>query len=452
MINERVSGAPAQDVARRRRLPRVHLRKVRQGWGPAPIVIGFLIAIGFGGELTEAISGAGGVAWRAGALLLIVMAWRNRLDMTSAKQFAAIFLPWLASSLIAALYTLNPENIADVARQFFIVAIGAAVHTAARRESQRHEIQKTLLVAAIVTGIISILVARPLVENGWSWEAVRATKNQLIETSGFGANTVCFAGLVAACAAYRTERWRVLSLFLIILFVLLSIALAARAPMLLLAVAGLISWPLSRMKWSGLLSRTDVSFVAAAIFLMVTVGSFLLSVDCIARSTLADQLAGRSALWQIGLSGWADAPVLGNGLHSYARVLSVHLGQGTFRTAFEMRALYTLNGGAFHNIWVTVLVERGLLGMLGLYLSYSLLIRRLLLNLKFLTPQGRFQALAIIMLLFLRGFVEITGLMSYGNSALDAIVIIALALMLAPPARRRSRSAGWGGMATKYAS
>lgn len=412
-------------------------------WGPMPLVIGMLLALGFGGELTASLSGIGGVAWRLGALLLIVMSWAGRLNAALAARFGLVFLPWLAASLIEALYFLDTDHAADFARQLFLVVLGATVYGAARRESQRTQVTHALFCAALLTAVLSAMMTAPILANGWSWEAVRATKNQLILTTGFGANSACFAGLIAALAGYQGGRLRAFSASLVVTLVLLSALLAARAPVVLLIVAGLAAWPLSRIEWTRFHNRLIAAAWPAFVLLGLLIGGFFLAIDVIANSVVADGLAGRGALWQMGLHGFHRHPIFGSGLHSYPDIIRSQLGYATFRTPYEMRAAESLKGGGFHNIWVMALVERGLIGLVGLFASYVLLFGRLIADMKPLTPARRYRALLVTIFVFLRGFVEITGLMSFADAALDAIVMIALAVTFAPEVRLRAAARPW---------
>lgn len=424
--------------SREQRALRRHVRIVN--WGVFSIVIGLLLAAGFGGELTASLTGMGGMAWRLGAVILMALAWNARLNAASAGEFGFAFLPWLCALLIELVLFLDTSHLADFARQVFMILLGSAVYAAAKRETHRRQIRNVLLCSALVIAALCCVMISRIVEGGWSYEAVRASKNLLIKNTGFGANTACFAGLFAACAAWRAGRGQFAIGALIACFVIFSIMLTARAPVLLLFVAAAISWPLAQLDWTRLARRADTTFLLSTTIIVILVGTFLLSIESIANSTVADLLAGRGALWQMGLRGWSDAPIIGNGIQTYQHVIQEHLGAATYRTPYEMRAAATLSGGGFHNIWVMVLVERGLIGFLGLSLTSALLLGRLFLNLHRFDTRGRFLALSLTSFIFLRGFVEITGMMSFADSALDAIVMIALAMTFAPNARRRANA------------
>jgi len=395
-----------------------------------------MLAVGFGGDLTSSLSGVGGVAWRLGCIILIIFAWVMHADIAKGREFTALFLPWLICCIIeAAIRTMSSggtDYVADVFRQIFIVATGASVYAIAHVRAQRSRLRLVMFAASCLTTILSAIVAYSLVKNGWSYEAIRATKNVVIEKTGFGANLACFAGLIAALAAYDpARRSKTIVMGLIIFLVLLSVLLTARAPVALLVVGALVAWGATRMAW---LRRKSfkAGFIGSSIVLALIVGSFFTSIDWIAHSDIAKELAGRAALWQIGLSGWKGNQLLGTGLRTFHDVIATNLGAGTYTTAYERNSLYALESGAFHNIWVTTLGERGAIGLLGLYLTFSLLFARMIGNLKALTKHERFFAILTLSFLFLRGFVEIAGLMSYSDGAVDAIVVVAIALLIAP--------------------
>ncbi|MGK6324143.1 O-antigen ligase family protein [Sphingomonas sp. DT-51] len=432
--------APARRAAEAQP-PRRPLHAFVRRWGALPLAIGVLLALGFGGDLTSSLAGVGGLAWRLGALLLVLVACRSGLNVDAAITFAIAFVPWLAASMIEMCVFLNVDQVSDYARQIFMVVIGAAVYAAAQSREKRAQVQIALLCAATLAAVLSTIMTIPLLQHGWSWEAVRASKNELVLTTGFGANTVCFAGMIAALASPQTGPERFLSRGLVAFFTVLSIILGARAPIGLFFLSALIALPLSKRSWNSGRARVSQALRLSAIVIGAIVLSFLFSIPFIAHSVIADGLAGRAGLWQIGLRGWWDAPLFGHGVHTWIDIVQQNLGAADYRTMYEMQSTAALRTGGFHNVWMNTLAERGLIGLAGLYASYSLLLTRLLANLPFNRREQRFQALVLFLFVFLRGFVEITGLMSYADAALDAIVIAALAVTIASDQPRRRRRA-----------
>jgi len=413
---------------------------IAKRWGALPIAIGLLLALGFGGDLTSALAGVGGLAWRLGALMLVLLACRGRFNADAGIAFALTFLPWLGASMIEMTVFLDADHVSDFARQTFMVVVGAAVYAAAQSREKRGQVQIALLCAAILAAVLSTIMTIPLLQHGWSWEAVRASKNELVLTTGFGANTVCFAGMIAAIASPQSGPERLVGRGLVVFFTLLSIILGARAPIALFFLSALVAVPLSRRSWPAGRGRLASALRLSSLVIGAIVLCFLLSIPFIAHSFIADGLAGRAGLWQIALRGWLDAPVFGHGVHSWVDVVQQNLGVAEYRTMYEMQSTAALRTGGFHNVWMNTLAERGLIGLTGLYASYCLLLARLIANLPFNGREQRFQALVLFLFVFLRSFVEITGLMSYSDAALDAIVISALAVTAAgQPARRRRR-------------
>lgn len=442
-VVEPTLGRGSLHIARgvRARTRMVTLVAIARRWGALPIAVGLLLALGFGGDLTSALAGVGGLSWRMGALLLILLACRGRFNVDAGIAFALTFLPWLAASMIEMTFFLDVDHVSDYARQIFIVAVGAAVYAAAQSREKRMQVQIGLLCAAMLAAVLSTIMTIPLLQHGWSWEAVRASKNELVLTTGFGANTVCFAGMIAAIASPQSGPERLVSRGLVVFFTLLSIILGARAPIALFFLSALVAIPLSRRSWPADKGRLIRALRLSSLVIGAIVVCFLFSIPLIAHSFIADGLAGRAGLWQIALRGWLDAPVFGHGVHSWVDVVQQNLGAAEYRTMYEMQSTASLRTGGFHNVWMNTLAERGLIGLAGLYASYCLLLARLIANLPFNSRDQRFQALVLFLFVFLRSFVEITGLMSYSDAALDAIVITALAVTVAAePQQRRRRS------------
>ena len=255
-------------------------------------------------------------------------------------------------------------------------------------------------------------------------------------SEGLGANSFCFAGLLAVVAAYRHSLISAMaSAAAVLILVICSVLLTARAPIAAMFLSCIVAALLSRGRfWGWLRGQWSRSLAVAAVVIVVPVIGFFAAIHKIAFSDHARALAGRAALWQIAVTEAPHHMLVGTGPRTFTDVIRSSIGEGVFSSYFEKQAIYALTGGGFHNIWVNTLVERGLIGFAGLLVSFVILTAMLLRGVSEARPMRRFTALSVLLFILSRNFVEITGIMSYADSATDLLVILAFALVVAPPA------------------
>jgi O-antigen ligase len=196
-----------------------------------------------------------------------------------------------------------------------------------------------------------------------------------------------------------------------------------------------------------------VSVVLGALFVIFwnDISEFVISlVDRDTAKVNADILSGRSEMWPIGMDLFSQKPLVGHGLGTSEAMLDA-LG-GTFREA---------QGSQFHNSYVTILVETGVVGGLALLMVVGTAvvcgIRRSSLLRVQKNPRWPTQALAWAILLGALGhaFFE-TWILSPGNA--NAFILWTCIWLLvgnrsavpeasAPGGGGRSRS--WLGRATR---
>jgi O-antigen ligase len=188
-----------------------------------------------------------------------------------------------------------------------------------------------------------------------------------------------------------------------------------------------------------------LGFGSAAAVTFAFLALFVGQIDAIAHSDFARQLAGRAALWQIAIGAYPEHPLFGFGPGSFQEAIRANLGKAHFSNPGEFAALYALQAGGFHNIWLSVLVERGLVGLAGLFVSWCLLVGHTLRFGGNLPAKQRFVVSSLLIIFFLRGQVEMAGLFDDADGPISAVVMMALALTL--PTWRASPSPNGAGRA-----
>jgi hypothetical protein len=409
----------------------------------AGLVIGGLLALGFAAHLLP--DGLAGICWRLSCLGYALICLMRGVDRRQGAALFGLFAPFLAAVVIDTAVLHAIAGMADLARQLFIFGFAAIVFAGARDPVARRVGSWALFAASAAILADALVRTLPLVSSGWSYAAARALKGKSFQ-GGFNANEVCFAGLVALLAGYRdvlVSRW--ISLAMAALLGLCSVFLAARTPLLALVAALAGGWMIARAPiWGACGRRRWLGLCAATLVIGGFMAAFISQIDAIAHSAFAAQLAGRAALWQIAIGAWPQQPLFGFGPGSFQAVIRANLGKAHFSSVDEFTSLYQLEAGGFHNIWLSVLVERGAVGMSGLFASWCLLAGFVLRHGGGLPRAQRVLACTVLISLFLRGQVEMAGLFDDADGPISQIVMMAIGLTFpqvpAPPALpRRAR-------------
>lgn len=393
----------------------------------AGLVLGGLLSLGFAAHLLP--GGLAGAAWRLSCLGYALLCLVRGADRRRAIAICALFAPFLAAVAIdsAALHTA--ACLADLARQLFIIGFAMIVYGAARDPVARRVGLWALWVAALVILADALVRTLPTLSSGWSYAAARTLKGKSFQ-GGFNANEVCFAALIALVASYGeglVPRW--LTLAVGALVGLCAAFLTARTPLLAL-LAGIAGGSLlaHASLWAVCARRLWLGPALAALVIGAMVAAFISQIDAIAHAAFAAQLAGRAALWQIAIGAWPQQPLFGFGPASFQAVIHANLGKAHFSSVDEFTSLYQLQAGGFHNIWLSVLVERGAVGFGGLFVSWCLLAGFALRHGGQMPPRRRLVVLTLLVSLLLRGQVELAGLFDDADGPINQIVMMAIGL------------------------
>lgn len=393
------------------------------------LVIGLPLALALAPQILP--GRLSGLSWRLSCLAYGAVCLFRGIEWRQAGALSLLWLPFLLGVVIDTSVLHRPTGVADLGRQLFIDGFAAMVFGAARDPVVRRVGCCALLVAA--GAILTYMLAQtlPMLSSGWSYLTARSLKYQSFQ-SGFNANEVCFAALVALLAGYRealVPRW--ISLPMVMLTSLCSVLLGARAPALALLAAACGSFIIVRAPIWGVFGRHRwLGPAATALVIAGTQIVFFSQINAIAYSAFAAQLAGRAALWQIAINAWPQAPVFGFGSGMFQAVIHANLGKSHFSSADEFTSLYALKSGGFHNIWLSVLVERGAVGLVGLFVSWCLLMGFALRHGGELPRPVQFVLFTVLISLLLRGQVEFGGLFDDADGPINQVIMMALGLIL----------------------
>lgn len=213
--------------------------------------------------------------------------------------------------------------------------------------------------------------------------------------------------------------------------ILVSVVLSgARTSLFIIPIALLVVRMLNRRPSALALALLALMALVALILSTFLVGDLSLSDAIFAFSELT---TGRSDLWGAALAKFVERPLLGWGAHTWDLDLSSYL--SIFSTDVDRFEL--LESGGFHNAYLTQLAEKGIFG-LALELVVLGYVMRSSLRLYWMRSilQGEDRRIAVIapvwvVLLAIRGFSEVGGLLGYANAGVDFIAYVGAGLILA---------------------
>jgi|SRR5271165_5942548 len=256
-----------------------------------------------------------------------------------------------------------------------------------------------------------------------TYEATRIYKG-LLEKANFPLNPVSFTSMfmyVAGMCLVRA-RWYLWVLGAGLL-VVNGVFTGSRAPIAIVALSGVIVLFVRAARSVGLMTR-----VLAWIGLAVCVAGMVAFVFHVPFSRMSSITEGRWDLWSVACQKFMESPFLGFGFESWRDDLVSRL-PGEYKLTFVI----ALNiAGGYHNEYLTMLAEQGLIGFVPT-IAFFWLVWHSSLKLAIRhsnTWKGGYWALFACSFLFVRALVEIPGLFGYGQEPADYLAYIFVAIVI----------------------
>lgn len=305
--------------------------------------------------------------YNGGAIWALVSILRGRCALSREPHFratVAVLYVYSAAMIFSAL--INP-NLKESVRS--LVGLGSLMlfpfAYSTWRISDRKQIVDACLIgcaAASVGGLIYAMYQVHMVP--YIWRAEGGAGNPLIF-----ANVVALAGGISLIGAFQYRGWRRAALLGAFLASSLAVVYTvSRGPLVLVGVNVLLVAAIHMPR-----GRAAVPVIAAlAAFAAIVVVFMMSDATLIERrlSATIDEFANlfqdgdlksstgvRAALWQAGIDLWLERPLFGHGAGNTRELLNLRVMEG-----FGM----DLHFSHFHNVFVTTLVEGGLLALAGL--------------------------------------------------------------------------------------
>jgi O-antigen ligase len=356
------------------------------------------------------------------------------------RLWLMLLIIYMTSFLLSAANSVVPDAAAvNVGRQFFMMLLSFSLVVLFRDEETRKQGFKALLLVVISCGVLTAWVYATLGEQyGFTYEGARLIKNVALTDYAIGLNTLSYLAVIAMLGswlAYRPGFWGTLLLFgcgTLIIFLL-----GSRSALVALAVSWLVFASLRRIgRIAPILAVVAVPLVIAlAVAIWFFIAGYAVEIrEVFGEEFLREISVGRTDMWVAGFRMWLERPIVGWGPDAWKVELLQFLG-GTNEQILNL--LTSLTGGSFHNGFVTVVAERGTLGLaaalaMQVYLfwcAFRVYLKRHLFSDYDARAAAIMPMLAFFM--FMRSLAESSGLFGAANSEVDYLTHFVTAYIVA---------------------
>ena len=360
-----------------------------------------------------------------GFSLLLAFIWHraplSRAEVNLLRVLGIAAIVWLVPTLMAA----SPSHaISGWLKMLVLFAVCCFVARGLRHPPTAHVFGLSLLAGGVILiAFILFTYVRYLGFTMPTYKAAREFKG-IAQIGGVPLNSIAFAAVFSYLAGLcLMPPSRLLIWIGIPLFATSSIFTGSRAPLAILGASIFVLACINGLRSKWVLLRLATALLAASALL----GGIVL-VAFASDKTLSSASEGRSHLWSVGLRKFAERPLFGYGYESWRDDLVSRL-PGEYDLTFDLAK--TLGGG-YHNEYVSVLAEEGLIGAFAAGLIVWLLVRSswLLSFREWATAHTVEWPLFACIFLLLRANFEVPGLFGYAQDPVDYLAYIFLAIVL----------------------
>jgi O-antigen ligase len=356
---------------------------------------------------------------------LLVLLW-SKLPLTWAelrlgKIMLVMCVVLIAPSLTA---TIPSRALADCVKLSALCLIALLVCRALRHEGTARAFGRGLVLASLLAAGLTIYTYVSLVGLTLpTYESTRVLKAVAMHAN-IPLNAVAFASVFAYICGMCLLRGTTLLWSLgFVLFPISSILTGSRAPIAVLLASVLILMLFNGVVSSRLTARVLTWLAIAGLAIAIAWGSQRVTYK---GMSLASE--GRWDLWWVGLQKFAERPLLGYGFDSWRDDLVSRLPGDYGMTSFIARNI----AGGYHNEYVTMLAEQGLIGFFPIMALFVFLLRcswKLAFQRSATWKNGQW-ALFGCLFLMLRAAIEAPGLFGYGQEPADYLAFLFVAIVV----------------------
>lgn len=357
--------------------------------------------------------------------LLLALIWNKpalswgelRLGMIMAVMCAILLAPSLAA-------TDPARALADWVKLAILCVIGLLLCRALRDTATALAFGWSLIFAAALCGALIVYVY--LKYMGFqlpTYESARVLKAVAMHVN-VPLNSVAFACVFSyTCGMCLVPRRRLLWALGAVLFVISSALTGSRAPVAIFVLAAFVLLTLN-----GVVSPNSLKRLAAWLAILALVAGIAWGTQAISFKQMSDATEGRWDFWWVAWHKFTERPLMGYGFDSWSDDLVSRL-PGQYRmTSFDAINL----AGGYHNEYITLLAEQGLIGFIPVMALFIFLLRsswRLAFRSSCTWKNGQWALFGCLFLL-LRASVEAPGLFGYGQEPADYLAFVFVAIVV----------------------
>jgi O-antigen ligase len=360
-----------------------------------------------------------------GISLLLALLWFNA-PLSSAEVHAACVLCAVAAGLlIPSVAATDPaRSLAVWLKLVILCTVALLLSRGLRHEGTAKFLGAGLIVAAVLVGLFTLFTYVRFI--GFVVPTYKLTREfkGIAERTGIPLNAVPFTCVFSFLVGMSLLRanW-LLWLLGSGLFVISSIFTGSRTPLALLLLSALVLALLNGFQSR----RLPIRLIAYAITAIVPIAILAVVLQQPFRR-MSSITEGRWDLWYVAIRKFAERPILGSGYDSWRDDLASMLPGAYPLTRYMAKNIV----GGYHNEYLALLAEQGLIGFLAgivlvcflSFLSWKAAFRRW--NMR---HNGQWILFACIFLL-LRAALEIPGLFGDGSEPADFLAYVFLAIVI----------------------
>jgi O-antigen ligase len=364
------------------------------------------------------------VSTLACALFLAFLWYRAPLSHAEANLLRVLVLAavlWFIATLTA---TSRAHAFSGWIKMVLLFVFCAGVARALRHPPTARVFGLSLLAGAGILGLFILFTYVQYV--GFTiptFKAAREFKGTVL-TLALPLNGIAFAAVFSyLCGLCLVPgNWLLIALG-IPLFAVCTFFTGSRAPLailgasvfVLICINGLRSKSSSWRIASGALALSGLLGAAAVVMLSSDPGLYAAS-------------EGRSHLWSVGIQKFTERPLFGYGYESWRDDLVSRL-PGEYDLTYDLAQKF---GGGYHNQYISILAEEGLIGALAAGLIIWLLVRSswLLAFRRWAVAETHQWALFSCLFLLFRANIEVPGLFGYAQEPADYLAYLFLAIVV----------------------
>jgi O-antigen ligase len=361
-----------------------------------------------------------------GLSTLMLVVWL-RAPLTRAETTFAALFGLLALLLIVPCLTASDSARAfkDLVKLVLLFAVGMAMARALRHGRTARAFGYGMLVGSAVTALL-ILSAyiRHMGLTLPTYQGLRILKELLVKSEKFPLNPISFTAffmyLIGLCLVPPRALTWCLGFFV---FGVASFLTGSRAPLGILLVSALVAAGLHQLR-----ARSFVLRASGCVTLFLLTGAILASVFTIDSRKMVIISEGRTVAWSVAWSKFLDKPLSGYGYESWRDDLASRLAGGEY---FHTSGSLIAEGG-YHNQYITLLAEEGLVGFVPAMAIVFMLLRccRWLAKRTSIPAISRYMILLGCLFMLLRASVEVPGLFGYADDPADYLAYCFVAVVV----------------------